>query len=520
MRTPAGVGFRQIGRALNPERYGIAALAPTCAPRHAQNHAPGINRASNLRSLSGAALRSREASHEESRILLSRKDERKLVQMMLQQGSSREGSLDEKLNQLLPTAQTFGRRPNQSEAVPTTAESGVAAGGRSRKSSPQERAEVVADANGSEQRAQPYKLGQMGPVLGVGSFSVVRRVQLERVALQASDIDVGAVGQEAEASVTEPAAVKVVFRNKKGANAGPSLAEEKTRRRMEELRAKDPEGAGQVLSESAAATKFITPEETLRNELAAYERVGEHPNVCRQLGFWEEEKKLFAAMELCQSDVSKHLSRYGPPPEDWLRRWAFQLILALSRCHDRGVLHRDIRLPNFLLRWPHPEDAMGYTDDEGRELDCPSLVLSDFGMATLLSDPNGNSVGFREQQGEREEEQAPWDGSGGLVTADGVAGGQGLFLAPEIKATGRGGRKADIWSAAAALLSTLHESVGSVEDPRMPSFDPMAVLTGEAEGTQRLSRAGRILLASMLAEDPKLRPDAWTLLQHEWFWDL
>lgn len=43
----------------------------------------------------------------------------------------------------------------------------------------------------------------------------------------------------------------------------------------------------------------------------------------------------------------------------------------MAYCHEQGMVHRDIKLENFLFRGDDPKD----------------FVLSDFGIAHVLSDP-------------------------------------------------------------------------------------------------------------------------------------
>ena len=44
---------------------------------------------------------------------------------------------------------------------------------------------------------------------------------------------------------------------------------------------------------------------------------------------------------------------------------------AVGYCHEQGMVHRDIKLENFLFRGQDPKD----------------FVLSDFGIAEVLKDP-------------------------------------------------------------------------------------------------------------------------------------
>lgn len=119
------------------------------------------------------------------------------------------------------------------------------------------------------------------------------------------------------------------------------------------------------------AVKLATGEEgaaRIRHEAEALARL-DHPNVVALLdhgpfdGGW-----CVVTAHLDASPLSKVLRVSSPAPPRAVG-WARQLAQALAHCHDRGVVHRDVKASNVLLA----------RDEAGRD----RLVLLDFGIAAI-----------------------------------------------------------------------------------------------------------------------------------------
>ncbi|KAF4677317.1 hypothetical protein FOL47_002245 [Perkinsus chesapeaki] len=75
------------------------------------------------------------------------------------------------------------------------------------------------------------------------------------------------------------------------------------------------------------------------------------------------------SFELCNCDLRQHLARHGPVSADSRRfEYARQIFAGLCYCHERGVLHRDVKPQNVLIK--------GNINDGSA---C--LKLADFGLA-------------------------------------------------------------------------------------------------------------------------------------------
>ncbi|NLE99471.1 MAG: serine/threonine protein kinase [Anaerolineales bacterium] len=95
-----------------------------------------------------------------------------------------------------------------------------------------------------------------------------------------------------------------------------------------------------------------------------------HPNLVRVGDFFEEDGNAYLAMDYIEGEsLAARIGREGALPEDQVLAWAEQLLGALDYCHDHGVIHRDIKPQNIIIR------------SDGQ------AVLVDFGLVKLW-DPN------------------------------------------------------------------------------------------------------------------------------------
>mmetsp|Transcript_1775 Transcript_1775/g.5028 ORF Transcript_1775/g.5028 Transcript_1775/m.5028 type:complete len:303 (+) Transcript_1775:72-980(+) len=96
----------------------------------------------------------------------------------------------------------------------------------------------------------------------------------------------------------------------------------------------------------------------------------QHPNIVRLHDVIHTEKKLTLVFEFCNEDLKKHLDAATDGMSDQsIKSNLFQLLAGVAFCHDRRVLHRDLKPQNLLVN----------TDGE--------LKLADFGLARAFGIP-------------------------------------------------------------------------------------------------------------------------------------
>ncbi|MGC9083686.1 MAG: serine/threonine-protein kinase, partial [Anaerolineae bacterium] len=91
-----------------------------------------------------------------------------------------------------------------------------------------------------------------------------------------------------------------------------------------------------------------------------------HPNLVRVTDYFEESGNAYLVMDFVEGEsLADLIAARGPLPEAQVLEWARQLLDALAYCHSQGVLHRDIKPQNVIIR------------PDGR------AVLVDFGLVKL-----------------------------------------------------------------------------------------------------------------------------------------
>ncbi len=91
-----------------------------------------------------------------------------------------------------------------------------------------------------------------------------------------------------------------------------------------------------------------------------------HPHLVRVGDFFEEHGDAYLVMDFVEGEsLAYRIEREGPLSEAQVLAWAGQLLDALAYCHSQGVIHRDIKPQNVIIR------------PDGR------AVLVDFGLVKL-----------------------------------------------------------------------------------------------------------------------------------------
>lgn len=176
----------------------------------------------------------------------------------------------------------------------------------------------------------------------------------------------------------------------------------------------------------------------------------------------------YLAMELIAGPTLTDVIARGPVPTADVARYGGELAEALSVIHSRGIVHRDVKPSNILLRPP------AHTGERAR------ATLADFGIAALV-------------------------GATRVTRADTVIG-TAAYLSPEQARGMPAAPASDVYSLGLVLLEAVtgRRPFGS----RTPHEALAARLVAPPEIPAELPVPWRELLARMTAVDPAERPDA------------
>ena len=140
-----------------------------------------------------------------------------------------------------------------------------------------------------------------------------------------------------------------------------------------------------------------------------------HPHIVEYLGAWvdTEEGSLYIFQEWVPGGSVAHLlKQFGPFSISVVREYTRQILLGLCYLHENGIIHRDIKGGNILV-------------DANR-----TVKLADFGASTQLTQFNQTQI---------------------TTTVKGTP----YFMAPEVLASSRYGRKGDIWAVGCTMIQML-----------------------------------------------------------------
>lgn len=102
-----------------------------------------------------------------------------------------------------------------------------------------------------------------------------------------------------------------------------------------------------------------------------------HPNLVRVTNFFEENGNAYLVMDFIEGQsLADLIAQKGALPPTQVMVWADQLLDALAYCHSQGIIHRDIKPQNIIIR------------PDGRP------ILVDFGLVKLWDprDPHTQTV--------------------------------------------------------------------------------------------------------------------------------
>jgi calcium-dependent protein kinase len=224
----------------------------------------------------------------------------------------------------------------------------------------------------------------------------------------------------------------------------------------------------------------------------------DHPNIARVYDVYESTASISIVTECCEGgELYASLQDKTVYADREAAEVMRQMLRVLKHLHARSVVHRDIKLENFLYHGKDPHEQMARFLDEDKEnngqnvqAEAPQLKLIDFGFARL------------------------WDPSTLMMTSCGSA----EYVSPDVLCGDGYTDKCDMWS------------IGIVAWMLLVGYPPFhgerrqmmeRIKEGKADWShqgrwRKVSTDAKDFVRKLVVKDPAQRMDAQSALRHRW----
>ncbi|XP_033846930.2 hormonally up-regulated neu tumor-associated kinase homolog [Periophthalmus magnuspinnatus] len=201
-----------------------------------------------------------------------------------------------------------------------------------------------------------------------------------------------------------------------------------------------------------------------------------HPHIVVLFETLETENSYYMTMELCAGgDLMDRICERKRLEEREVRRYTRQILSAVDHLHRHGIVHRDLKIENFLL-------------DEHN-----NIKIVDFGLSNTLK-PESLSLDLLSTQC-----------------------GSPAYAAPELLAHRKYGPKVDVWSVGVSAFAMLTGTLPFTVEPFNIKHLHQKMVNGEISSIPSdISKGAVSFVLSLLEPDPAKRPSVRAALEERW----
>ncbi|KAM3602925.1 uncharacterized protein V6R79_013471 [Siganus canaliculatus] len=201
-----------------------------------------------------------------------------------------------------------------------------------------------------------------------------------------------------------------------------------------------------------------------------------HPHIVVLLETLETENSYYMAMELCSGgDLMDRICERKRLEEREVRRYTRQILSAVEHLHKYGIVHRDLKIENFLL-------------DEHN-----NIKIVDFGLSNTLK---ADSLSLE------------------LLNTQ---CGSPAYAAPELLAHRKYGPKVDVWSVGVSMFAMLTGTLPFTVEPFNIKQLHQKMVNGEISSIPSdVSKGAAAFVLSLLEPDPAKRPSVRAAMEERW----
>ncbi|XP_036406135.1 hormonally up-regulated neu tumor-associated kinase [Megalops cyprinoides] len=201
-----------------------------------------------------------------------------------------------------------------------------------------------------------------------------------------------------------------------------------------------------------------------------------HPNIVQLYETLETENSYYMVMELCLGgDLMDRICDRKRLEEREVRKYTRQILSAVEHLHRHGIVHRDLKIENFLL-------------DEYNNIKIVDFGLSNTLKAEALSQDLLNTQC-----------------------------GSPAYAAPELLAHKKYGPKVDVWSVGVSMFAMLTGTLPFTVEPFNIKQLHQKMVNGEISAIPSdISKAAIQFVLSLLEPDPAKRPSIKEAMEEKW----
>ncbi|KAM9316136.1 hormonally up-regulated neu tumor-associated kinase homolog A-like [Gastrophryne carolinensis] len=201
-----------------------------------------------------------------------------------------------------------------------------------------------------------------------------------------------------------------------------------------------------------------------------------HPNIVQLYETLETENSYYMVMELCEGgDLMDRICDKKKLEEKEVRKYARQIMSAVEHLHRHGIVHRDLKIENYLL------------DENG------NIKIVDLGLSNTIK------------------------GEGLAQELLSTQCGSPAYAAPELLANKKYGPKVDVWSVGVSIYAMLTGTLPFTVEPFNIKQLHQKMVNLEINPMPRGVSTGAIDFLHMLLEpDPTKRPSVKEAMDNKW----
>ncbi|KAM6915108.1 hormonally up-regulated neu tumor-associated kinase [Xenentodon cancila] len=201
-----------------------------------------------------------------------------------------------------------------------------------------------------------------------------------------------------------------------------------------------------------------------------------HPHIVVLLETLETENSYYMVMELCAGgDLMDRICERKRLEEKEVRRFTRQILSAVGHLHKHGIVHRDLKIENFLL-------------DEHN-----NIKIVDFGLSNTL---RADSLSLE------------------LLSTQ---CGSPAYAAPELLAHRKYGPKVDVWSIGVSMFAMLTGTLPFTVEPfNIKQLHQKMVNREISNIPSDISKGAVSFMKSLLEPDPDKRPSVRVAMEERW----